>query len=234
MTPNNDEVICPNCVHQFRAIPQNVQQLMLDVGFKPPFTNPAQPEPVAHDVIAGVLFDFMAWLTSRPKRIMLSSADDASPAVDAIRDFAKMRGLSLDDAKVQDWQEALAQSKQEPVAWVYPEGLEALKAGKPWTAYGTRQEPNNTALYLSPQPDILPYAWVTFTPYGDEDDVWYENPEGQLLEGWTYKPLYDTTPPQRPWVGLTDDEIGKLYRDGWSNNMEFARAIEAKLRSKNG
>jgi hypothetical protein len=32
-----------------------------------------------------------------------------------------------------------------------------LKAGKPWTAYGTRQEPNNTALYLSPQPDIAPY-----------------------------------------------------------------------------
>lgn len=24
-TPNNDEVICPNCVHQFRAIPVNVQ-----------------------------------------------------------------------------------------------------------------------------------------------------------------------------------------------------------------
>ena len=35
----------------------------------------------------------------------LSSADEASPAVDAIRDFAKMRGLSLDDAKVQDWQD---------------------------------------------------------------------------------------------------------------------------------
>ena len=44
----------------------------------------------------------------------------------------------------------LAQPEQEPVAWVYPEGLEALKAGKPWTAYGTRQEPDNTALYLSP------------------------------------------------------------------------------------
>lgn len=25
-TPNNDEVICPNCVHQFRAIPVNVQK----------------------------------------------------------------------------------------------------------------------------------------------------------------------------------------------------------------
>ena len=108
---------------------------------------------------------------------------------------ANREALVLYDEARTAIKEALAQT-QEPVAWVYPEGLEALKAGKPWTAYGTRQEPNNTALYLSPQPDIAPYAWVTFTPYGDEDDVWYENPEGQLLEGWTYKPLYDTTPPQ--------------------------------------
>ena len=60
---------------------------------------------VKHAVIAGALFDFMGWLTSRKERIVLSSADEASPAVDAIRDFAKMRGLSLDDAKVQDWQD---------------------------------------------------------------------------------------------------------------------------------
>ena len=54
-------------------------------------------------VIAGALFDFMGWLTSRKKRLVLSSADEASPAVDAIRDFAEMRGLSLDNARVQDW-----------------------------------------------------------------------------------------------------------------------------------
>ena len=113
-----------------------------------------------------------------------------------------------------------AQPGQEPVAWVYPEGLEALKAGKPWTAYGTRQEPNTTALYLSPQPDIPPYAWGTFTPYGDEDDVWYENPEGQLLEGWTYKPLYDTTPPQRK--PLTDEQYEAIVEDlaEWSRYVE--------------
>jgi hypothetical protein len=127
--------------------------------------------------------------------------------------------------------EVLAQ-EQEPVAWVYPEGLDALKAGKPWTAYGTRQEPNNTALYLSPQPDIPPYAWVTFTPYGDEDDVWYENPEGQLLEGWTYKPLYDTTPPQRTWVGLSDEEK-KEIRYSHMTSAEFIDFIEAKLKDKN-
>ena len=123
--------------------------------------------------------------------------------------------------------------EQEPVAWVYPEGLEALRAGKPWTAYGTRQEPNNTAFYLSPQPDIPPYAWVTFTPYGDEDDVWYENPEGQLLEGWTYKPLYDTTPPQRTWVGLTDEEVGDLSDFAYANDEEFVRNVEKYLKEKN-
>ena len=77
-------------------------------------TPPAAPvqEPVAHPIIAGALFDFMGWLTSRPKRIMLSSADEASPAVDAIKEFAKMRGLSLDDARVQDWQDTTPPAAQ--------------------------------------------------------------------------------------------------------------------------
>ena len=107
--------------------------------------------------------------------------------------------------------QAIAEAEQqEPVAWVYPEGLEALKNGKPWTAYGTKQEANNIALYLHPTPECEPYAWVTFTPYGDEDDVWYENPEGKLLEGWTYKPLYDATPLQSTWVDLTEAEIDEI------------------------
>lgn len=65
----------------------------------------AEQEFVAHAVIAGALFDFMGWLTSRKERIVLSSADNASPAVEAITEFAKMRSLSLDDAKVTNWQD---------------------------------------------------------------------------------------------------------------------------------
>jgi len=49
-------------------------------------------------------------------------------------------------------------------------------------------------------------------------------------------PVY-TTPQQRTWVGLTDEERLKLYRkfedclesDGW----EYDKAIEAKLKEKN-
>ena len=39
--------------------------------------------------------------------------------------------------------------------------------------------------------------------------------------------------PQRPWVGLTDEEVG-LIADEYSTLQGAIRAIEAKLRSKNG
>ena len=46
-----------------------------------------------------------------------------------------------------------------------------------------------------------------------------------------------TTPPQRTWVGLTDEEILSISADCASSHqhmdIHFARAIEAKLRSKN-
>ena len=62
---------------------------------------------VLHSHIAGALFDFMGWLTSREKRLTLSSTDEAGPAVEAITEFAKMRGLSLQDAQVEHWQAIL-------------------------------------------------------------------------------------------------------------------------------
>jgi hypothetical protein len=75
----------------------------------------AVQEPVAHQVIAGALFDFMGWLTSRNERLVLSSADHAGPAVEVITEFAKMRGLSLDGARVQDWQDTTPPAAQPAV-----------------------------------------------------------------------------------------------------------------------
>ena len=38
---------------------------------------------------------------------------------------------------------------------------------------------------------------------------------------------------KKQWISLTEEEIGELYRGGWKNNMDFARAVEKKLREKN-
>ena len=64
----------------------------------------------------------------------------------------------------------------------------------------------------------------------------------QKLSGSSYiywiRPLY-TTPPQRTWVGLTDEEIKSIwlsekdYGDDWLDVQGIARAIEAKLKEKN-
>jgi hypothetical protein len=56
--------------------------------------------------------------------------------------------------------------------------------------------------------------------------------------GYEVVPLY-TAPPQRPWVGLTDDEVSNIIDDVigfnscWGPETDFARAIEAKLKEKN-
>jgi hypothetical protein len=45
-------------------------------------------------------------------------------------------------------------------------------------------------------------------------------------------PLY-AAPPQREWVGLTDDELADLWYKESLDWMEFARAHEAALKEKN-
>ena len=48
-------------------------------------------------------------------------------------------------------------------------------------------------------------------------------------------PLY-TTPPKRPWQGLTDDDVHEITKDVIafkSDVMKFIREAETKLREKN-
>ena len=52
---------------------------------------------------------------------------------------------------------------------------------------------------------------------------------------WHHKKLY-TTPPTRPWVGLTDEEREEIENRPFSQNdwlWFYTRAIEAKLKDKN-
>ena len=95
--------------------------------------------------------------------------------------------------------------RQEPLAWLYPEGLEALQAGKCWTAYPKSHEDCNIPLYIAMppmpvQPAQKPFAWICSAFDGDE--VAY----GPHQECENCTPLY-TTPPQRPWQGMTKQDM---------------------------
>ena len=55
--------------------------------------------------------------------------------------------------------------------------------------------------------------------------------EEAKLYGW--KPIY-TSPPQRTWVGLTDDDLDDIAVAARTGNLyELRRTIEAKLKEKN-
>jgi hypothetical protein len=70
-------------------------------------------------------------------------------------------------------------------------------------------------------------AWIEHHKGGD-NLVW-DDPSGERT------PLY-TTPQQRTFVGLTDEEIEQGCRESWVTEQAFQSAVwwaEAKLRSKN-
>ena len=81
-----------------------------------------------------------------------------------------------------------------------------------------------------------PVAWFTEDHREDKSATTYSKKMSERWKekGWPVTPLY-TAPPQREWVGLTDEEIEDLYFDRFSMGEldAFARAIEAKLKEKN-
>lgn len=59
-------------------------------------------------VVAGALFDFLGWLTSRDEEVTFSGHHEAGIAVRLLQEWAEKRGLSLDNADVMYWQQGVA------------------------------------------------------------------------------------------------------------------------------
>jgi len=62
-----------------------------------------KPVVVNDDIVAGALYDFLGYLTTRRTRITMSDRDDAGAAVDALVDWSKTRKINLVEARVYDW-----------------------------------------------------------------------------------------------------------------------------------
>jgi hypothetical protein len=78
-----------------------------------------------------------------------------------------------------------------------------------------------------------PVAWIT---NGGKGELWWYqsskfDEEGNLIgPNPDDIPLY-TAPPQREWVGLTDEEVKYIADSEWEE--AFVRLVEAKLKEKN-
>ncbi len=54
-------------------------------------------------IISGAIFDFAGYLTTREKVIEVGSSSNASPIVELIIEWAKLRNLNSEDADVEYW-----------------------------------------------------------------------------------------------------------------------------------
>ena len=134
------------------------------------------------------------------------------------------RGDEVDEALITALRKRLAQPEQGPVAWIYQEGLEALKSGRPWTAYGSSGE-GRIPLYLDAVARrVEPPAAESGAGFESlpASPTWWDDPVPQM---------------RREWQGLTDDEVCPWFQENTALTNEAAmritRAIEAKLKEKN-
>ena len=66
-------------------------------------------------VIGGALFDFAGFLTTRAERMVCSSADDAAPMAEAVREFMTLRGVDIEcEFMIYLWPSRLVDGKCRP------------------------------------------------------------------------------------------------------------------------
>jgi hypothetical protein len=135
--------------------------------------------------------------------------------------------------------EALAQPEQEPVAWLEPEWGEKICPEVGYEVTMINDHPRDLCwipLYPHPPQGELVAYLVLFEGAGKL----LEFKKGNYIHGAKVEhiPLY-TTPPQRTWVGLTDEEIDRYFDEKWGGYSsyhdcfkEVMRWQEAKLKEK--
>ena len=119
--------------------------------------------------------------------------------------------------------------------------IEALKlaryalTGDGWRKTGDAIRAIDEALAQPQQEPVACGWWEHTSPVTGIKDVQdWQLTEADKASGWTEQPLY-TTPPQRPWVGLSDDEAIECWPGlaMYADCAKFWENIESKLKAKN-
>lgn len=127
--------------------------------------------------------------------------------------------------------ELMAQPEQEPVGYVYSEA--GLKS-----AAIQRDLPNGTPLYAAPllaqEPSAIPIGYWHYGTGAFFKGAYLTPAQEQMRKSGALKRVY-TAPPQRPWLGLTEEDrlCAKYMQDAPDGIEAVIDYIEAKLKEKN-
>jgi hypothetical protein len=65
------------------------------------------PTITTSQIVAGALYDFMGFLTSRPEEITLSGHHEPHALLAALGEWAEARNLDIENALVREWHECI-------------------------------------------------------------------------------------------------------------------------------
>ena len=159
----------------------------------------------------------------------------AEMALEAFEILDRRGGLGLNyheyiGRKIKALRQALAQpEKQQYITKVLPDGTFTTEPVAPVDAVNISAERVDETAKREHEPigyiNGMHGGYMVFTPI---------NPSAVYLNGTA---LY-TAPPQKEWVGLSDEEIEseltKEFAQWWSRHVSVCRTIEAQLKEKNG
>ena len=110
------------------------------------------------------------------------------------------------------------------------QALEALESLDSGDSYKTHNAATALRQAIEQAEKRDPVAWVLLENW-KSGKFWANDCFAETSESPEMSPLYTAPPPQKEWVGLTDEEID--YFAGFKPCHSLARVIEAKLREKN-
>jgi hypothetical protein len=62
---------------------------------------------VVKNIVAGALYDFLGYLSTRDAEIKMGADHDSYRVLDLLEEWAELRGLDLSNAEVLNWQEEI-------------------------------------------------------------------------------------------------------------------------------
>ena len=167
-------------------------------------------------------------------------------ALEALRQIDEAMPFPVAKLAQSALQDAMAEqpAQQEPAAWQNTAKHMEIVSAEDWENIDPMWHWMYRPLYPSPpaQQNPVAAAWDEGYRQGVEDEQISASNIGIAGFGAKVEPArqnpYGTTPPQRPWVGLTDEEIKRIGKLDLDSNYfglwyDFAKAIEAKVKDKN-
>ena len=176
------------------------------------------------------------------RELFIKALDALEWNLPVIQDYGDKEQLNIQHNAINALRERLVQTEPGPVTGnilkdAYNAMVEKKTRSQKLREAGFTRRPKG---WEKEKDEQEPVAWMM--PDGKTVDKWAL----QFYGGQVGKPLY-TTPPQRTWVGLTDNEADEVYmvaqkqiNEHWESGgttimfpTMIYKAIEAKLKEKN-